>query len=98
MVPLRAAESEVGAADKVYRDYTAAYQRAAQDYERAARESQKSSYITYAILGAFLLFAVTAASKARRTQKAYSERAIQINLANQKLLEEIRDLLKNGRT
>jgi hypothetical protein len=32
----------------------------------------------------------------RRSQKAYGKRVIQINLANQKLLEEIRDLLKEG--
>ena len=97
-VPLRAAESEVGGTDKVYRDYTEAYQKAAQNYERAAKESQNSSYVSWAILGAFLLVALTVAAKTRHTQMAYSERAIQINLANQKLLEEIRDLLKRGRT
>ena len=98
IVPLRAAESEVGATDKVYQDYTEAYQKAAQNYERAAKESQNSSYVSYAILGAFLLVALTVAAKTRRAQMAYSERAIQINLANQKLLEEIRDLLKRGHT
>jgi len=98
VAPVRAAESEAGTTEKVYRDYTDAYQKAAQSYEKAAKESQSSSYVTYAVLGAFFLFLSTIAIKTRRAQKVYSDRALQINLANQKLLEEIRDLLKNGRT
>ena len=94
---IRAAEPEAGSSEKVYRDYTEAYQKAAASYEKAAKENQSSSYVTYAVVGAFLVFIVIIAIKNRRAQKAYTERALELRLANQKLLEEIRDLLKNGR-
>ena len=90
-VSVRAAESEPYTTDKVYRDYMESYQKAADAYDKSRREG----YVSYAILGGFLivLFAL-----ARRTQRAYSEKSLQISLANQKLLEEIRDLLKKDRT
>jgi len=97
-VSVRAAGPEAGTTERVYRDYTEAYQKAAQAYEQSAKQNQNSGYVTYAVLGVFFLFVVNLASKTRRAQMAYSERALEINKANQKLLEEIRDLLKNGRT
>lgn len=97
-VPVRAAGPEVGTTERVYRDYTEAYQKAAQAYEQSAKQNQNSGYVTYAVLGVFFLFVFNLATKTRRAQMAYSERALEINKANQKLLEEIRDLLKNGRT
>jgi hypothetical protein len=48
--PIGAAESEAGSTEKVYRDYAEAYQKAAQTYENAARQSQSSSYITWMVL------------------------------------------------
>lgn len=95
---LGAAESEMNSTEKLYQGYIEAYQKSAQSYDNAARESRFSSYIAYAIAGPILLFAVAVLIKARRAQTNYSESALQINRANQKRLEEIRDLLKNGRT
>lgn len=93
-----AADPEVGTTDKVYRDHTETYQKAGQAYEQSAKQNQNCAYVTYGVLGALFLFVFILGTKTRRAQKVYIERVLEINLANQKLLEEIRDLLKNART
>jgi uncharacterized protein (UPF0254 family) len=94
---IHAADSEPTGTEKVYRDYTEAYQKAAQSYERSAKEGQNNTIVIGTVAGLFLLYAVAISTKNRRFQKVYTERALQINEANQKVLEEIRDLLKRDR-
>jgi hypothetical protein len=65
---------------------------------QAAMQNQAGAYVSYAFLAVCVLSVVIVARKAQGKQKMYMERALQVQLANQKLLEEIRDLLKNGRT
>ena len=92
--PIRAAESDREATERLYREYTESYQKAAEAYEKSVKQGQTNAYVSYAIAAVFviLIFAV-----ALRTQRFYGQRSFQMQLANQKLLEEIRDLLKQGR-
>ena len=93
-VGVQAAESERDATEKLYRDYTESYQKAAEAYEKSVKQGQINTYVSCAVAAGFifLIFAISL-----RTQRFYNKRAIQVHLANQKLLEEIRDLLKKNR-
>jgi len=89
-----AGESETGPTDKIYRDYTEAYQKTVQAYEQSAQAKKIGTYLTYVTVGAFCLFCFMLL----RWQKTQNERSVQVGLRSLQLLEEIRDLLKNGRT
>ena len=70
-----------------------AYQKEMEMYEASTRRNTIVTYSCLVILAAFLptFFVISKRGKAR------SDKVIEVLLANQKVLEEIRDLLKAGR-
>jgi len=58
--PIRAAESDREATERLYREYTESYQKAAEAYEKSVKQGQTNAYVSYAVAAVFviLIFAV----------------------------------------
>ena len=84
-------DSTEDAKARVYSDYAASYKKAALSYDRAVAQSRIEN-IAYGI--GFLLVIIVFAIKAQKKQRKYMDDALEIARANQKVLEDIREILK----
>ncbi len=79
------------ARNQVYADYAASYKKAALSYDRSVSQGRIDN-IVYGVV--FLLVLLLIVARAQKKQRKYMDDSLEIARANQKALEEIRDLLK----